>query len=99
MGIFNGSIFLYDLDRSLLTDSRHPRYIVRSISHQSFYVYKLFWSNPVYFLYIRGIVVFHFRPSLLRFRNPDLYLFCRQLEHIPVPGNDGYIQPFFLTQA
>ena len=97
IGIFNGAVFLDDLGGGLFPHPRHPRDIIRSVSHERLHVNKFRGSHSVSFLHIRGIVIRHLGSALLCPGNPDLHMLRGKLQCIPVSGNDGHLHPLFLA--
>ena len=87
--IFNAAVLTDDLNRRLFSDARHTRHIIRGITHQRFYIYKLLWRDTVLFHHLLRIVIFYLCSCLFRLWNPYLDLLRRKLQQIPVAGYDG----------
>ena len=84
IGILNRTISRDQAGGRLLTDGGNSRNIVRCISHQRFYIYKLRWSHMIFRLYVGRIIILDLRRSPGCPRHADLNFLIRQLQKIPV---------------
>ena len=81
----------------LLAHSRHSRNVIRRVPHERLHINKFRRRDPVSLLHVRGKIIRHLGPALLRPGNPDLHMLGGKLQRIPIPGNDGHLHPLLLT--
>ena len=91
IGIFDAVIMLDDPLRRLRPHAGHAGDVVAAVAHQSLQVDKLLRGNAPLHLHLCRGVPRGLGLSLhgLRQRNPDMRI--RQLQKVPVAGNDGHL--------
>ncbi len=97
--IFHCTIEGKQFQRRLLPHTRHPRDIVRGISHKTFQVDDLQRGDPHTLDHIRCVVIFHQCFPTLCFGDPYFNLFCGKLEQIPVARHNSHFKPLFFSLA
>ena len=85
----HGAVLLNQRNGSLLADLRHTRYVVRGIAHERFDINKLPRRHPVGRLDILRIIVLNCGLPHAGLRNPDPGALRRNLQQIPVSGDQA----------
>ncbi len=91
IGIFNAVIMLYDPLRGLRPHTGHAGDVVAAVAHQSLEIDKLLRGDAPLRLHLRRGVARGLRLSLYGLRQGDPDMRIRQLQKIPVAGNDGHL--------
>ena len=97
VSIFNAAVSAYDRCGRLLADGRDAGNIVRGIPHQSFHVDELCGRHLVLPFHILRVIVVDLRAAPAGLGDADFDVLVRQLQQVPVTGDNGHLDALLLA--
>ena len=84
ISVLNAPVGCDQSRRRLLPNAWNTGNVVRGVAHQSLHIHKFLRCHLILFLHVGRIVVLNLRASSGGFGHPDLHMFVRQLQQIPI---------------